>query len=330
MLAIAKCTVLALLVSSAVLGQEDQFILAPYLRPDGSKPPDQENRFVFLLPSSGDAVVIYPRIREDGSSDPNDVIKVQVKLCRHVEPSIVSQVAQEPSTGTFEYSYILENGKGTRQSAWRWLFEYVTDSGSINVSAPVNWSYQFPKVKAGQMPVPANVEERNLLFRALQVFASDGSGSPRPNLGVPPGGRLPGLTLRTRRRPGLLNVYVQGGMAIPSFPEEPPEEASAEIGTVIRSLYNYRHTFCYGPRFEETADTSTVAQAFAGDLDRLISSKALEPASAFVATGKALLRSLSSKNAGFDLALIKAWAASAKTDNGRQFAQMLLLALRQT
>ena len=118
---------------------------APYLNPDGSKPPGQENRFVFLLPASGDAVVLYPRIREDGSSDPNDLVRVQVELCRHVEPSIVTQARFDPALGVFRYFYTLENGKKARQPAWRWLIENLTDSDSVTVTTPEDWTFQFPK-----------------------------------------------------------------------------------------------------------------------------------------------------------------------------------------
>jgi hypothetical protein len=101
----------------------------------------------------------------------------------------------------------------------------------------------------------AAARQQDLVFRALEVFASDGSGFARPTLGVRPGAWEDGLKLRSRRRPGLLNFYVQGGLAIPAFQDEPPEEVSNQMGAVIRSLYNYRHTFCFGPRFDEKANT---------------------------------------------------------------------------
>jgi hypothetical protein len=327
MMAIKKLGVSVLLLSCLAEAVEHPPLPAPYLRPDGSKPPGQENRFVFLLPSSGDAVALYPRIREDGSADLTNIVKVQVELCRHVEPALHSEATVDQATGTFEYSYRLSNGKSARQPAWRWFFEYLTDRDSISVTAPKNWNYQFPKVKIGNMLVPDRAREQDLHFRALEVFASDGSGFARPMLGVPPGASQDGLKLSSRRRPGLLDVYVQGGLAIPAFPDEPSEEVSTEMGAVIRSLYNYRHTFCFGPRFDEKADVSTVAKAFAADLERLIALEALEPSSSFVISGKELLTHIAPKVREEELEQIRAWAKSAKTNTERQFAEMFLLAL---
>jgi len=118
----------------------------------------------------------------------------------------------------FEYSYILANGKGARKSAWSWLFEGLVDSSSVTVVVPEKWAFTFPRVKAKEMPVPDNVQEMDLLFRSLQVFASDGSGSARIALGVEAGTQLGGLKLRSRKRPGLLDVYVQGGILFRNSP----------------------------------------------------------------------------------------------------------------
>jgi hypothetical protein len=330
MLAIAKRGILVLLLISIGQAEERTPLPAPYLRPDGSKPPGQENQFVFLLPSSGDAVAIYPRIREDGSADPTNIVKVQVALSRHVEPMLFSHATVDQGAGMFEYSYLLSNGKSAGQNVWRWFFEYLTDMDAVSVTAPKNWNHHFPKVKIGSMPVPVAARQQDLVFRALEIFASDGSGFARPTLGVRPGAWQDGLKLRSRRRPGLLNVYVQGGLAIPAFPDEPPEEVSNQMGAVIRSLYNYRHTFCFGPRFDEKANVLTVAKAFAADLDTLISAEALEPSSSFVVGGKDLLTRISPNIGEAELDQIRAWAKSARTDAERQFAEMFLLALSKS
>lgn len=323
---IAQLCTVALSFICTAHAEEHLSLPAPFLNADGSKPAGQENRFVFLLPSSEDAVVLYPRRRQDGSKDLNDVIKVQVELSRHVKPSILSQAARDSADpGVFEYSYILANGKGARKSAWHWLFEGVVDSNSVTVIVPENWAFAFPRVTTKELPLPDSVREKTVLFRALKIFASDGSGSVRIALGVEAGTQLGGLKLRSRKRPGLLDVYVQGGMTIPEFPNEPPEQVADELREVITSLYNYQHTFCFGPRFDENSDALTIARAFNVDLDRLISGGTLRADSPFVSNGKALL---SSGIPGMQR--IRAWAESANTTEERQFAAMFLLAMPET
>ena len=319
---IAQLCTVALSFICTAHAEERLSLPAPFLNVDGSKPAGQENRLVFLLPSSGDAVVLYPRSREDGSKDLNDVIRVQVELSRHVKPSILSQAARDSADpGVFEYSYILANGKGARKSAWSWLFEGLVDSSSVTVVVPEKWAFAFPRVATKELPVPDYVREKTVLFRALKVFASGGSGSAQIALGVEAGTQLGGLRLRSRKRPGLLDVYVQGGMTIPEFPNEPPEQVYNELGEVIRSLYNYQHTFCFGPRFDEHSDALTIARAFKVDLGRLISAGTLNADSPFVSNGKTLLSS-----GILGMSRIRAWAESANTAEERQFAAMLLLA----
>ncbi len=291
----------------------------------GKAPHGAEGRYVFLDPTTGDAVVFYGPGGKPAGANPfeSSTVRVDIKLSRHVLPSISTKVARNVNTGEIRYHYIFSNATEARETAWKWLIEGVDQADTMSVQTPPGWMYQFPVVRAGGISISEKFRKADPHLRSLQFLATDSRKALKPDAGVSPGGSVAGFELTSRRLPGIVGVFVQGGFYVPSFAEEPPAAVSQEIDTLIRSDYNYRRTFAIGPRFPPNYSPTAITKEYLKDLARLEQAEAPDISAKFVAEARVLLQSgrfdaeFSSATSPLERDIVNAFRIALQATSGR-------------
>lgn len=265
----------------------------PVLSVGGTAPAGAENSYVFIDPRTEDAVAFYTEDGRAAGANPfgPSVIRVDIKLSRHVEPSMRSVLTRDANAGTYQYRYELLNGAGARQIAWKWLLDGVDGMDLIRVQTPASWTHRFPVTRAGNIEIPAKLKNADPSFRSLRLLAVDARGVLTPNQGVKPGGGMAGFELISRRIPGVIQVLVEGDFNVPTFPNEPPAAASQQVATLLRSPYNYGRTFTIGPRFPPGTGQATIGKSYLQDIQELENARSSNVSSDFTVELKTFLRS---------------------------------------
>lgn len=273
-------------------GRDDQPPV-PVLSSAGTVPAGAENSYVFVDPRTENGVVFYTQDGKPAGTNPfgPSTVRVDIKLSRHVEATVRSEVAYNADTEVYEYRYQLMNGTDARQTAWKWMLDRVDTSNTTMVRTPSSWTYRFPVTQAGGIEIPERFRNADPLLRSLQLVAVDSRGALAPPQGIRAGGTLSGVEVVSRHLPGVIRVLVQGDFNVPTFPDEPPAGASEQVDALVRSVYNYGHTFAIGPRFLPRTANTAIARASLEDLEQLERSNLIAATSAFTTELRGFLQS---------------------------------------
>lgn len=293
---LAQVALLTMLLGDLLTGQERQNESpVPVLSRGGLPPKGSEGKFVFLDPSSGNAVILYTAQGKSAAVDPfgSDVVRVEVTLNHHVEPYVRASFAKGGDASIYEYSYELHNGGGARERAWKWLFEGVGQSDTAGVKLPQGWIYRFPQAQVGGIKITEKHQAADALLRSLQLLTVDARGAIRAGEGIEPGAKTSGIVIASKRAPGVVRVLVQGGLHVAAFPDVPPAGASEELDALIRSEYNYARTWTIGPKFTTTTPRTVIAQQYLRDLEALEAAQWTEATPDFLETMKIYLQQVS-------------------------------------
>ena len=224
----------------------------PYLAPNGSIPPGNADRRVFLDPITGDAVVLFRSANDTNEAAPQ---RIHVELNRHIDPSIQIEVNYYSSTKEWQYNYTLANARKARQAAVSWYFKGLT-SDVCSVSVPEAWHYLFPTVL------------RNPEWPRLVVAANGSSTKSNLEVGVPPGAEVTGFVFKSKLAPGIGEIYVQGKSHIIAFPVEPDDATANEFKLVYGFPYNYRKTQTLIPKIETSHTSQQISDEYLIEIRR--------------------------------------------------------------
>jgi hypothetical protein len=290
---------IGLVVSSAIGQGQDERPPVPVLSAGGTAPAGAENSYVFIDPRTEDGVVFYTQDGKPAGANPfgASVVRVDIKLSRHVKPAVRVAVARDSSAGTYRYQYELFNGVEARQIAWKWMLDGIDGADTVRVQMPPNWTYQAPVTRVGGIEISERLRRADPILRSLQLLATDARGALAPAQGIKAGAKLPGFEVISRRIPGLVRVLVEGDFNVPTFPDEPPAAVSEQVDALVRSPYNYGRTFTIGPCFPPGTGRATIAQKYLQDVQELEAAKLLNATSDFTVELKRFLHSDGSQSA---------------------------------
>src|SRR6266851_3888756 len=256
---LSSCVAVTLLFAAAVVfAQNGSAPPIPTWNGEGNVPQASRDRKVFLTPDEHSVIILWPN--PDGTER-----RRRFDLHNSIDPNL--RVHMENSSGSFRYTYELENGKQSKDSLMDFFVVIYPDPQMQTSSTPWKGGLSLPTVKE-RVGIPG---------------ASPGSlidwMYPEEKPLMP--GASTNFTLITEARPGFTSASTEHFPHL-DLTDEWPEEILDQLGPVLDPKWIAHHFVTLGPRYGSDETAIRIASDYIVGIQELLRLHRLELNSPFL------------------------------------------------
>jgi hypothetical protein len=243
-------------------------------------------QYVTKDPITGDLLVRFPENlgQPDWQTRPGPIRTIVAKLTNHVQPSVVVTVVKQQS-GSFVYSYVIQNGGEARQPITDWHLMTPVKLVREETTQPQAWTALTGQTSSNPQAGNYHDPPGFSVWWSLNI----GGGSE----GIQPGQQLDHFTVQSEARPGIVDSYFSGGgpplTCQPVIDAMPPSTPPSVFSKVCDEMQPYftiigssQTAIVLGPVFAVDLPKTSVASRLADTVRKLIEKKELDSHSPFV------------------------------------------------